>query len=164
MISRPIARRINTTASLPGSPPDSHFLGAFNRSRDNTGGAAPKVAAQFRRLTDCNLAARAHGLCARLSGAAQPPQFLSWPMSGPRSPSVRPRIAPLATPVLSACLGSSQPGFAHSLTVMLFSTRFTPSTFLARSSARFFWSLELTNPLNWTVPLNVSTFTPSYLY
>src|SRR4030095_3581201 len=54
--------------------------------------------------------------------------------------------------------------FADSLTVMLFSTFLTPSTFLARSPARFFWSLELTNPLNWTTPLNVCTFTSPYLY
>ena len=38
--------------------------------------------------------------------------------------------------------------FDHSLTVMLFSTSVTPLTFLARSPARFFWSLVLTKPLN----------------
>src|SRR3954470_6118747 len=47
---------------------------------------------------------------------------------------------------------------------MLFTTSFTATTCFAMSPARFFWSLELTKPLNWTVPLKVSTLTPSYLY
>jgi hypothetical protein len=45
---------------------------------------------------------------------------------------------PTAVLPLSACCRMHLSQFDHSLTVMLFSTSFTPSTFLARSPARFF--------------------------
>ena len=47
---------------------------------------------------------------------------------------------------------------------MSFFTSLTPWVFLAISPARSFYSSLFTNPLSWTVPCMVVTFTSVYLY